>query len=500
MLSSRAVQVSSRPILPLPRVCSAGAPRPLRVIRTIRSRLFRCHYSAMPAPAPPVEYGYVDGVEHLGDYGPGGYHPVHIDDRLDGRYRVVHKLGHGTFSTAWLAVDENLSKYVAVKVGTADADCTEVDVLSLFTPQGVADRSDPEHLHHRSLVPVVLDRFSLGGPNGTHPCLVTLPARCSLRDAKEASGNSLLQLDVARSLAAQLVLAVSLVHSKGYAHGGERPSPIVLHRTTWLTHTHTRTVAQDLHLGNLLLQLPSSLDTLSIQQLYARYGEPEKEPVIRLDTQAPSTDPGVPSYAVPSVWLGVPSHQVTLADAKLILGDFGVAFRPADKSRSESYTPLDLRPPEAFFEPGTPLTLASDVWSLGCVLFELVAHRSLVDGFLAPRDEITAQQVELQGPMPPEWWGKWEERPRWYDDAGRPLSDASDIWPWGRRFEQWVQSPRRSRGMETMGEDERDALLKLLGRMLAWRPGARPSVLEVLEADWMTRWALPTYQKALDGV
>ncbi|KAK6223598.1 hypothetical protein QIS74_03542 [Colletotrichum tabaci] len=429
---SRALQLSSRHTLPLPRVCAATFPHPLR----IRSRLFQCHYySAVSEPALPVEYGYVDGVEHLGDYRPGGYHPIHIDDRLNERYRVVHKLGHGTFSTAWLAVDEILSKYVAVKVGTADGDCTEVDVLSLFT-QSVAGHRDSEH------------------------------KRC-LRDAKETSGNSLLRLDVARSLAAQLVLAVSLVHSKGYAHG-------------------------DLHLGNLLLQLPSSLDDLSIQQLYARYGEPEKEPVVRLDTQAPSTDPGVPSYAVPPVWLGVPSKEVTLGDAKLILGDFGVAFRPADKSRFESYTPLVLRPPEVFFEPGTPLTFASDVWSLGCVLFELLAHRSLIDGFLAPQDEITAQQVELQGPMPPEWWGKWEQRPRWYDDAARPLSNASDIWPWERRFEQWVQSPRRSRSMETMGEDERDVLLKLLGWMLAWRPGERPEVLEVLEAEWMTRWALPT--------
>lgn len=254
-------------------------------------------------------------------------------------------------------------------------------------------------------------------------------------------------------------------------------------------------LALDLHLGNLLLQLPSSLNSLSIQQLYARYGAPEQEPVIRLDTQAASTDPGVPSYAVPSVWLGVSSHEITLGEAKLILSDFGVAFRPGDKFRFESHTPLVYRPPEAFFELATPLTFTSDIWSLGCVIFELLAHRSLIDGFLAPQDEITAQQVELQGLMPPEWWEKWEKRPKWYDEEGKPLSNASDIWSWERRFEQWVQNPRRSRDMETINEDERDALLKLLGWMLAWRPSERPDVTRVLEADWMTRWALPAYQK-----
>lgn len=237
---------------------------------------------------------------------------------------------------------------------------------------------------------------------------------------------------------------------------------------------------------------------MSIQQLYARYGEPEQEPVVRLDTQA-STDSGVPSYAVSSAWLGVPSNEITPGEAKLMLSDFGVAFRPGDMSRFESYTPLTLRPPEAFFEPATPLTFASDIWSLGCVIFELFAHRSLIDGLLAPQDEITAQQVELQGFMPHEWWAKWEKRAKWYDEEGSPLSNASDIWSWERRFAQWVQNPRQSRDMETIGEDEWDALFKLLASMLAWRPGERPDTESVLESDWMTRWALPAYHKGLEG-
>ena len=41
-------------------------------------------------------------------YRPGGLHPVHLDDLLDGtRYRVVHKLGQGPTSTVWLARDLN---------------------------------------------------------------------------------------------------------------------------------------------------------------------------------------------------------------------------------------------------------------------------------------------------------------------------------------------------------------------------------------------------------
>ncbi|TQN68767.1 Serine/threonine-protein kinase SRPK [Colletotrichum shisoi] len=421
--------------------------------------------------ASRIEYEYVEDVEALSDYRPGGYHPIRIEDVLHERYRVIHKLGHGAFSTAWLALDSQTSTYVAIKVGTADADGREVDILSQLTT-GVAATSDGfSHAGGKAaMIPLVLDRFTLEGPNGTHPCFVTLPARCSLMDAKEASDPRLFQLDVARSLAAQLAIAVSIVHSHGYAHG-------------------------DLHLGNLLLQLPSSLNNVSADQFYAEFGAPEPEAIVRLDGKPTSSAAGVPPYAIPPVWLGKASDEIALNEAKLLLVDFGVAFRPSEKSRFESYTPLVIRPPEAFFEPKTPLSLASDIWSLGCTVFELLAHRSLIDGILAPQDEITAQQVHLQGPLPSEWWSSWEERSKWFDEAGRPLSNERDIWTWDRRFEQWVQEPRQSCGMDVIDDEEKAALFEMLRRMLAWRPSERPTAEEVLDMAWMKTWALPAHEK-----
>ena len=38
-------------------------------------------------------------------YRPGGYHPVHLGDIYYERYRVIHKLGFGSYSTVWLARD-----------------------------------------------------------------------------------------------------------------------------------------------------------------------------------------------------------------------------------------------------------------------------------------------------------------------------------------------------------------------------------------------------------
>jgi hypothetical protein len=52
-----------------------------------------------------------DPCEWSEDYRPGGFHPIDLGDTFkDGQYRVIRKLGDGSFSTVWLVVD---NKYVS---------------------------------------------------------------------------------------------------------------------------------------------------------------------------------------------------------------------------------------------------------------------------------------------------------------------------------------------------------------------------------------------------
>jgi serine/threonine-protein kinase SRPK3 len=49
---------------------------------------------------PQLVYQWLDDVEKLEGYATGGYHPIHLGDELSqGRYRIVHKLGFGSYST-----------------------------------------------------------------------------------------------------------------------------------------------------------------------------------------------------------------------------------------------------------------------------------------------------------------------------------------------------------------------------------------------------------------
>lgn len=155
------------------------------------------------------EYNWIDGVESLEKYRPGGYHPVMIGDMLHARYHIVDKLGFGGYSTIWLARDIRQEQYVAVRVGIADALPRETKILRALSSSSV-------HPGRKS-IPFPLDEFEVHGPNGTHPCYTMAPARCNLR---EVSFSRLFPVEVARALSGGLTLAIAYTHSQGYVHGG----------------------------------------------------------------------------------------------------------------------------------------------------------------------------------------------------------------------------------------------------------------------------------------
>lgn len=88
--------------------------------RTFHSATFAQHISiatmsTSPPPTPPSRGIIVAErrfkpitlpCEWVEDYRPGGYHPVVLGDVFkNGQYKVIRKLGEGSFSTVWLAQD-----------------------------------------------------------------------------------------------------------------------------------------------------------------------------------------------------------------------------------------------------------------------------------------------------------------------------------------------------------------------------------------------------------
>ncbi|KAK1145750.1 hypothetical protein N8T08_003988 [Aspergillus melleus] len=417
----------------------------------------------------------LEDIEKPERYRPGGYHPLSVGDRLNGRYDVVHKLGFGTYSTIWLARDANLKKYVAIKIAIAEADSPESHILDTLAP-APSEPSDEGQPGAEALIPQVLDTFSLDGPNGRHTCLVTEPGIMSLAEAKDASYTRLFTMPVARAIAAQVIQAVAFLHRQGVVHA-------------------------DLHAGNIMFRLSKSVDELSPADIYQRYGPPNIEPFVRSDGK-PLPD-GVPSHGVVPIWLGKESERVALSEARVFVTDFGESFRPssttaaaaaaaAANQRLYSHTPAVLTPPETYFH--EPLSFPSDIWTLACTIWEGLGQRPLFEGFNPSNDWMIKEHVDALGKLPSDWWQAWDARERWFtEEAKRRAAGAGRTL--GTRFVDSIQDPRQGSAMEGIGEAEKSALLAMVKGMLAFRPDERLTAMEVLGSGWMRRWGLPALAK-----
>lgn len=166
------------------------------------------------------EYKFLEDVECLCNYRPGGYHPMMLRDELcDGRYLVVNKLGFGTFSTVWLAKDRSNDRYVALKILQAEASisCNEANILRHLE----AHRTNMPSANGEDCVPTLLDTFHIDGPNGRHVCLVSQPAACSIAYSRDISIVWVFPLQVARAIAAKVIMGVYYLHRSGVVHGGK---------------------------------------------------------------------------------------------------------------------------------------------------------------------------------------------------------------------------------------------------------------------------------------
>lgn len=104
---------------------------------------------------------------------------------------------------------------------------------------------------------------------------------------------------------------------------------------------------------------------LSVDQFYEEYSMPEPIPISRIDGQ--SLAPQVPKAAFQAVDLSMSAGEFEFCDTDILLADFGESFSPSTgESRlgQDSHTPENVRPPECYFDPATPMSAAADIWQL----------------------------------------------------------------------------------------------------------------------------------------
>ncbi|KAF8246626.1 kinase-like protein, partial [Wilcoxina mikolae CBS 423.85] len=396
-------------------------------------------------------YTWIADVEDLELYDKGEYHPIHIGDELhNGRYRIVHKLGYGSYSTVWLVRDQQQNRYALLKVVTADGhhDRTESQILhhvksgrSWRWPHGLWKALWGSNYGGRFVLEA-LDEFEIQGPNGNHWCVVNEPLAPSLSSMLEYLEGRRLPSDVSRKVAAQLTQGLSYLHSNGIVHG-------------------------DLHEGSLLFRIPG-MDLWTTEEVHTYLGEPDLVKVTRRDGQP--APPAAPEYIVrpPDPEILIP---LCLKDVTCTIQI--VNFRDIPKRLG---TPVWFAAPEVLFL--DPVGPPSDVWALTCLLYKILSGRRLFTSFNGDQDEVLTEMVRILGNLPDCWWKRWEKRS---DEIFQPAFS-------GHAGDTKTNLHSRLQVLPTsLKPEEMSAFEEMLRGMLRFEPSERISaeqVVQLLPSSW----------------
>ncbi|XP_006463277.1 hypothetical protein AGABI2DRAFT_152487 [Agaricus bisporus var. bisporus H97] len=404
----------------------------------------------------------LDGIEDIEDYQTGGYHPISIGDTFNhGRFRILHKLGFGGSSTVWLARDQrqegDLSRLVALKAMRADVSSSKVtsEIPELVISQRLRASLPPSD---SGLFQTADLHFFIQGPNGSHLFLIfplAGPSILTMCDSPgRTAGSRRLRADLARKVAKQTTMIIHHLHCTGIVHG-------------------------DLTTSNILFPLLPHVTKWSDAEVYAHLGDPETENVRTCDGQPPS--PHAPTMLVAPV----PNSKIsdaTLLQENIVISDFGQSYIVASPSSSyEPGTVLNYQPPEARFE--GRVGFETDIWALGCAIFEINAGFALFDPFLASDIDILRQTVETLGRLPDPWWAAFKERAIWFEEDGQPKSEQDQ-----ERSGVLLTAYKDSIKMKLLGiGEEDDPSLEDEGPMIE-KPGVRLREEEVaLLADLLEK-------------
>ncbi|KAJ7213574.1 kinase-like domain-containing protein [Mycena pura] len=387
-----------------------------------------------------------DEYEPSKSYTLGGLCPVKLGDSVGPgtppRYRILFKLGFGSFSTVWLARDGVERRNVALKFVQAKstARSQELNVLERLRAPNSTAGQEPYVIQ-------LLDSFEHTSANGVHQVLITEPVVPLL------APDSCFEPKVTKDVLRQIIEGLAYIHSHGIAHG-------------------------DLYPANFGFAVPG-IHRLEDVDFWEQATYPQIWPVIPF---SPLCDPhSYPPYLCGKLDLGeflsdcapdIVGHPLSVR-----IFDFGGAYVVDGSAPPRPVTPPFYLAPEIVFpqvalnKEDPPWDQWSDIWSLGVAFHDLVGAGGIFPKTFFDNRKLPHHMVHICGEVPDAWRDYIDSRP-WPLDVAPGMTEKF----WERRKAYFAQ----------LGVEDPAGLVRLMRRMLVLDPAKRPSAQELLDDPYFS--------------
>lgn len=184
----------------------------------------------------------------------------------------------------------------------------------------------------------------------------------------------------------------------------------------------------------------------------------------------------VPSYAPQSVVFPAPFSFPGKFDGSILIGGFGCTFK-SPKHMDQGVSKFNVYAPTAAPERllRGDYGLPSDIWSLACLIFELVSGKDLFLDQSKTEQMVLLENMEVMGKPSEEWQARWKESAASLDIHRRDIECCNEG---PQRFDEMIDE------LDDQTTDK-ELLRDLLKRMLSWEPEERLSIKEVQEHVWL---------------
>lgn len=441
-----------------------------RLASLYRSRFPRV--DSLPLEAPIDE-------ENISGYQWETYYHPNPGEILYGRYELKAKIGYGSSSTVWLALDLTSNaqgvtkpkKYVAIKINANNYEGDDAwHELGICHHIATAKTFNPYQKAHPALL-TAIDHFIIPTRRGSHLCMVFDPMREPLWMFKRRLSDS--------GKVTRTCLPILKRHLRTILAGLE-----YLHSECKIIHT-------DLKADNILMTFEDHAVLERFVQGQASKTLPRK------------TFRGRSVYQCQNDF-GQVKDRPSLLKMSPKLADFGLAH---DGTRQGPF--INPIQPDRYHAPevllGTGWSYSADIWNYAILVWDLLTGRTLFWDHQESSEPYSAARhigdmIGTLGPVPEALIRKEREMRNWtwmpealnaqgtlcntvVDFYGGPFfSDDgtflyNDYVSNGRRFEDIVP--------QCIPDHEKDMLLRFMRRMLQWQPEERPKARELMDDPWL---------------